>query len=469
MKKFLRPVYYVPVVILVVALLIWSMGRSVVDEGVMITVPVKRGSFVVQVISTGQLQAENATSIEVPSALSGRRLGIYEIKVTDIVDEGTAVDSGDFVASLDHSAVEEILTEAQDELQKAMEAYEDAKIDTNINLSNLRDDLLNAKVTVEEKNLIVEQSIYESPAVQRQSKLDLERARRDLEQSLRNYDLKKQQAAYDVSRAWDDVKKSRERISEINVLFDALEVKAPKPGLVIYSYDRLGNKIEAGSTVSRWSPTIAELPDLSSMISKTFINEIDISKVRVGQQAKIGIDAFPDKYFEGRVASVANIGQVLPEGDAKVFEVIIKLFNTDPDLRPAMTTSNTITTDSVPDALYVPLEGIFKNDTTQYVYLKKKSKWIKQIVEPGNENANYVVIEKGLEEGMTIALTQPSNYDELPIEGDEIYWEMKKKEAETKAKQTENQEDHKKRPPRPFDEQKENNHHPDFRKGPAKR
>jgi hypothetical protein len=276
--------------------------------------------------------------------------------------------------------------------------------------------------------------------------------------------LKKQQAAYDVSRAWDDVKKNRERISEINALFDALEVKAPKPGLVIYSYDRFGNKIEAGSTVSRWSPTIAELPDLSSMISKTYINEIDISKVRIGQKAKIGIDAFPDKYFEGRVVSVANIGQVLPEGDAKVFEVIVKLFNTDSDLRPAMTTSNTITTDSVSDALYVPLEGIFKNDSTQYVYLKKKSNWIRQIVESGNENANYVVIERGLKEGMIIALTQPANYDELPIEGDEIYWEMKKKEAAIKAEQTENQEDQKERSPRSFGERRENNHRPFIKK-----
>ncbi|MGQ1890436.1 efflux RND transporter periplasmic adaptor subunit [Thermophagus sp. OGC60D27] len=438
MKRFLKPVYYVPAILLVVILIVWSMGDKVVSEGVMITSPVKRGPFISRVISTGQLQAENATSIEVPSALSGRRLRIYEIQVTDIVEEGTVVDSGDVVATLDHSAVDELMTEAQEELESALEAYEDAKIDTNINLSNLRDGLLDAKVTVEEKKLVLEQSIYESPAVQRQARLDLERAERNLEQSLRNYDLKKQQAVYDVARAWEEVERSRERVAEINALFEALDVKAPKPGMVIYSYDRFGNKIEAGSTVSRWAPTIAELPDLSSMISKTYINEIDISKIRIGQKATIGIDAFPEKSFGGFVTSVANIGQVLPDGDAKVFEVIIKLESTDPDLRPAMTTSNEIITDSLSDVLYIPFEGVFRNDSLNFVYAEKGRGWIKQIVRLGVENENYVVVEEGLAEGTIVALTEPADAADMAFEGIEIYEALKKEALEKEKEEKEN-------------------------------
>lgn len=423
------------------------MSNQVVSESVIITVPVERGPFVSRVISTGQLQAENATSIEVPSELSGRRLGIYEIQITDIVEEGTVVDSGDVVATLDHSAVDELMTEALEELESAMEAYEDAKIDTNINLSNLRDGLLDAQVTVEEKKLVLEQSVYESPAVQRQARLDLERAERDLEQALRNYELKKKQAAYDVARAWEEVEKSKERVAEIEALFEALEVKAPKPGMVIYSYDRFGNKIEAGSTVSRWSPTIAELPDLSSMISKTYINEIDISKIKPGQKATIGIDAFPEKSFKGNVVSVANIGQVLPDGDAKVFEVIIKLNSTDPDLRPAMTTSNEIITDSLPEVLFIPLEAVFRNDTVNYVFVDKGNKWVKQIVKLGVENENYVVVEEGLEEGLEVALIQPPDPEEMPFDGVEIY-EALKKEALEKEKEENKEKKEVQRPPR---------------------
>lgn len=401
----------------------------------MITVPVKQGSFVSNVYSTGQLEAENATNIEVPSALSGRRLGIHEIQVTEIVDEGTVVDSGEFVAALDHSAVDELMTEAQEELEDAMEAFEDAKIDTNINMSDLRDDLEDSRVAVEEQELIVEQSIYESPAVQRQSKLELERAERDLKQAVRNYELKEQQASYEVSRAWEEVKKERERMEEIEALFDALEVKAPKPGMVIYSEDRFGNKIQAGSTVSRWAPIIAELPDLSSMISKTYINEIDVSKIKDGQKVRIGVDAFPEKFFDGEVISVANIGQMLPDGDAKVFEVIIKLHGSDPDLRPAMTTSNVITTDSMDEATYIPLDAVFENDSTEFVY-KRDGDWIKQIVDLGSKNANHVVVRQGLEPGMEISLTAPSNADDLKFSGHDIYEEIRER-AEEEERQKE--------------------------------
>jgi HlyD family secretion protein len=199
--------------------------------------------------------------------------------------------------------------------------------------------------------------------------------------------------------------------------------------MVIYSYDRFGNKIQAGSTVSRWAPTIAELPDLSTMISKTFINEIDISKIKTGQNARIGIDAFPQKAFNGQVVSVANIGQVLPNGDAKVFEVVIKLSDTDPELRPAMTTSNTITTDSMDDVVIIPLEGVFQNDSVKYVFLKEGNNWVKQIVDFGHENANYVVVQNGLEAEAEISLTPYRNAGDLPFKGLEVYETLKRRAA----------------------------------------
>lgn len=436
-KKNLR---YITIGAVVVALLIgyWLINPSSVIGDILIEVPVVKGNFIAEVHSTGHLQAENSTYIEVPSELSSRSINIFEIKVTDLVDEGTVVQAGDFVASLDHSAVEELMNTAKDELEKSLQALEDARIDTNITMSNLRDGLINSRVAVEEKQLVLDQSIYESPAVKRQATLDLERAEQNLEQDLRNYDLKQRQAHNSVGRALEQVRKDRERVNDIEELFNALDVKAPKPGMVIYSYDRFGSKIQVGSSVSRWMPRIAELPDLSSMISKTFINEIDISKISVKQKVEVGVDAFPDKKFEGEVLSVANIGQSLPNGDTKVFEVVVKVFGSDPDLRPAMTTSNIITVQNLQDVLYIPLEAVFKTDTTKYVYTYKNNKMVKQIIDPGLENADFVVINNGLEENQRVLLNMPSNDENLPLEGVEIYREIEERtlKAQEEAKKT---------------------------------
>ncbi|WP_430816227.1 efflux RND transporter periplasmic adaptor subunit [Carboxylicivirga sp. RSCT41] len=395
------------------------------DSDIYLTTKIKKGEFIAEVYATGQLQTENSELIVLPKEISSRNIDLYEIKVTHIIEEGTVVDSGSYVATLDHAAVEELKTKADDELETALNAYEDAKIDTNLNLSTLRDELLNAAVDLEEKKLILEQSVYESPAVKRQSKLDVERTLRDLEQKKRNYTLKQKQDEYKVYRAYEKVKNRQNKVNDINKLFKVLDVKAPKPGLVIYSFDRFGKKIKAGSTISRWRPKIAELPDLSSMISKTFINEIDISKIKTGQKVKVGIDAFPEKSFDGEVIAVANIGQVIPNGDAKVFEVTIKVDGTDKDLRPAMTTSNVINTANLKEALYIPIEAVFTNDSLSYVYVKDDAgKYRKQIIQPGISNENHIQIVKGGTEGAILLMNEPAESEKLAFEGIDIYKQM---------------------------------------------
>jgi multidrug efflux pump subunit AcrA (membrane-fusion protein) len=415
----------------VVIILILLLPQSQSDTN-LLSVKVKRGDFIAQVYSTGQLQTENSELIVLPGEMSSRNIDMYEIKVTSIVEEGTVVDSGGYVATLDHAAVEELRTKADEELETALNAYEDAKIDTNLNLSTLRDELLNADVDLEEKKLILEQSVYESPAVKRKAKLDVERSIRDLDQKKRNYKLKQKQDEYKVYRAWEKVKIKQDKVNDIDKLFNVLEVKAPKPGLVIYSFDQFGKKIKAGSTISRWRPQIAELPDLSSMLSKTFINEIDISKVKVGQTVKVGIDAFPEKSFDGTVTSVANIGQVIPDGDAKVFEVSIKIEGTDKDLRPAMTTSNIINTAYIQDVLYAPLECIFSNDTLSYVFIEDGShNFRKQIIQPGITNENHVQVLDGVTDGDELLMNQPPDADVLPFSGFEIYERLLKAKTDS--------------------------------------
>jgi multidrug efflux pump subunit AcrA (membrane-fusion protein) len=176
-------------------------------------------------------------------------------------------------------------------------------------------------------------------------------------------------------------------------------------------------------------PVIATLPDLSKMISVTWVNEIDISKIKTGQKVTLGIDAFPEKKMEGEVFALANIGQLLPKSDAKVFEVKIRLFGSDPDLRPAMTTSNVIRTGTYSNEVYIPSDAIFNDDSLNYVFIWDKTSY-RQIVEPGPENENYTIIRQGLQPGDRIHLTPPVHGKELPVKGMEIYNQIKKKKEE---------------------------------------
>ncbi|MBL7971836.1 MAG: efflux RND transporter periplasmic adaptor subunit [Prolixibacteraceae bacterium] len=397
-----------------------------------ITTSVKRGDFTALVFSSGQLESEKSESIEIPEKLKDRNLRIWELTITHMVEEGTLVDSGDYVATLDHTAVEEQIKAAQDEMDKSMSEYEDSKIDSNLNLSNQRDVIVNSRLDLAEKKIIVEESVYESPSIQKKASMDLDKAKRKLEQEQKAYVLKKKQEENRVNRRYINYRQISERAEELQKLFNALEITAPKAGILTYFKYPWGEIIKTGSKVGPYNSVIATIPEMTNLISRTYINEIDISKVKIGQNVKIGIDAFPDKQLSGQVIAVANIGQAMPNSDAKVFEVKIKIFGKDKDLKPAMTTSNAIEAGTFSDTVMVATDAVFENDSLKYVYVGKE-KPVKQVVWLGDENENNVLIRKGLKEGDVVWLTEPANAAEIELQGLEVYAEMKKEKEDAKA------------------------------------
>ena len=85
----------------------------------------------------------------------------------------------------------------------------------------------------------------------------------------------------------------RNQLQSLLDLQSQFTINAPAAGMFIYQREWGGTKIKAGSQISTWDPIVGTLPDLKSMQSKTFINEVDISKVRVGQPVTISLDAYP--------------------------------------------------------------------------------------------------------------------------------------------------------------------------------
>ena len=194
-------------------------------------------------------------------------------------------------------------------------------------------------------------------------------------------------------------------------LLSKFTVFAPKAGMVIYKRGWDGNKQGPGDSYNTWENIVATLPNLTEMISKTYVNEIDISKVKTGQKVEIGIDAFPDKKFTGIVTEVANIGEQMKSSNAKVFEVRIEVKEFDSVMRPAMTTKNIILTDIIDSVLFVPIESVFKDDTISYVVSGSSRKQV--IV--GKSNDNEIIIAAGLEKDDEIYLLPPDGFEKFRL------------------------------------------------------
>jgi len=373
---------------------------------------VKRGKFHVNVTATGELNAKRSVKIKAPQGM--RMAQIYETTVSDLVREGTIVKEGDYVATLDRTELANKISNLQTEMEKIQTQLDQAKIDTAIELRGMRDELVNMGFLKKEKLLHLDQSRYEPQSVIQQAQLDMERTERDYGQLLLKYDLKKQQAVAKIQEINALQKQNQMQMTIYNQLSGEFTIMAPKSGMVIYARGWSG-KVEPGSRISAWDPVVAELPDLTDMISKTYVNEVDISRVKIGQEVRLKVDAFPDNAYTGKVIKVANIGEQLRGYDAKVFEVVVQVNELDSILRPAMTTSNEILTDTYDDVLSVPIEAI-QIDSVSYVYKEQNGRVIRQEVITGISNSDEIIIEHGLAEGEKIYLSLPANGADAPFE-----------------------------------------------------
>ena len=423
-------------VVAIVALVLYS-ALSGKEKEVVLETRVEEGVFEIAVMVTGELQAIRETEIKAPSQLRSRNLRIRSVKIQDLIPEGTVVDSGDWVATLDRSEADNSLKDILDNLEQKQSEYMRTKLDTTMQLRELRDDLVNLKFAMEEAEITLEQSQYEPPATIRQAQIELERATRAYKQAETNYDLRVQQSKAEMREAEINMARDRRSKEEMEAVLQKFDIYAPSGGMVIYKKDWNGQKRTAGTEINTWDLAVATLPDLSTMISMTYVNEIDISKLAVGQQVNIGVDAFPEKKFTGEVMEVANIGQQLPNTDAKVFEVRIELNERDTILRPSMTTSNHVITQTLDSVLFVPLEAVHANDSLTYVYTRDGRK---QVVVLGESNENHIVVDMGVKRGERLYLSMPENPESFKYDGLELVEEIKRRKAEEEQRRLEMQE-----------------------------
>jgi len=394
------------IIIAVIAISTWFFtGNTSIDKSIKVTP--EFGKFIINVTVKGELDVEKSVNINGPSGL--RSIHIYtDIKIEDLIAEGTVVDSGAYIGRLDKTPVMNKLKEVDANLEKLTAQINKSKIDSALELRAARDQLVNQKYAIEEKEIELKNSKYEPPAVQRRVQIDLEKAKRQYSQSLQNYKLKKDKQINIIQSAIIDYNKGLNNQEEIMKVLQGFRVSAPQAGMVIYAKSWSGKKKVPGSSISPWNPIIATLPDLSTMLVKSFVNEIDISKIKVGQKVEISVDAFPDKILTGEIKSVANIGEELANSSAHVFEVIINVNGTDPDLRPSMTTKNIITTNVIDSTLYIPLECLHSNDTAVFVY----TNGYKKIITTGENNEDKIIILSGLTISDEIYLSEPKDANE---------------------------------------------------------
>ena len=376
---------------------------------------VKKEKFEAVLNCKGEINGLNATLIRAPKILGDRDLRLWSMKILNLTQDGKNVKKGDFIIQLDASQVMSGMREEQQKLEKEMADLNNAKIDSTVALTEMREDLKNAILDLEYNKIDLEQSVYESPAYQRKAQMTYQKAENSIAKKRRDFMLEQNKLKLKVVRSEEGVEKSNVRIEKFQKAMKAAKITAPEDGIVIFGKSWDGKKYSKDDNVSTYefAPPIATLPDMSEVVSEVFVKEIDIAKINIGDSVRVSFDALNGTIILGNIKNIARIGEDHKNYDMKVFKVLIYLDESDDGLKPSMTSNNDIILANYDSAVFVPINTVFRENGTKYLYLKTKDGAKKQIITTGLDNDEFIIVTKGINEGDLVLLEPPSKMLEL--------------------------------------------------------
>ena len=277
------------------------------------TLPVARGSLVVKVSATGNLQPTN--KVEVGSELSG-------IVTQVLVDENDRVKKGQVLAQLDLSKLKDAVTKSRATLAAA-----DAQV-------------LQARATMEEARaqLARFRQVAELSGGKVPSKSEMATAEANLARAEAN------QASANAN-----VTQARANLRSDDTNLGKATIRSPIDGIV------LTRKVEPGQTVAATlqAPVLFTLAeDLAKMKLQVDIDEADVGQVRVGQTATFTVDAWPGRKYTGTITRVGYGSQT--KDNVVSYPTVLAVNNDDLSLRPGMTGTADIVTITRENVLLVP-------------------------------------------------------------------------------------------------------------------
>ncbi len=401
--------------LLLVVITIVTVSSVITTEKTEKYFEVKKGKFEAVLTCKGEINGLHATEIRAPKVFQNYSLRLYQMKISDLTQDGKTVKKGDFIAQLDASSIMTNLRTEQQKLETAMSDMNNAKIDSAIKLSQKREEIKNALLDLEYNKIDLEQSVYESEAYQRKVQMTYQKTLNNITKLQRDYQMETNNIKMRVKRFEENVNSCNDRISQFKEAMASCRITAPTDGIVIFGTSWDGKKVAKDQYIITldYYPPIATLPDMSEVISEIYVKEIDIAKVEKGDSVLVTFDAIDELALKGHIKEIAKMGEDHNGFDMRVFKVTIYLDENDPRLKPAMSSNNEIVLENDDNAISVPLNAVFMENNTKYVYLKKEGGIIKQPIKTGLENEEFVKVIEGLSEGDLILLDAPENNMEL--------------------------------------------------------
>jgi HlyD family secretion protein len=354
---------------------------------------VARGDVARSVVATGKITP--ITQVEVKSKASGIVEQLH-------VDINNNVHKGQPLAQLDQ---QEVL--AQVAAQRAQLSSSEANVSTFE--ANLEQDKVNAaapdlpmyKVTLD-RNLEMEKE-----GVVSQQALD--NANRDYLAALNKRDAAKAQISVDnakLKQAKAQVAQSQATLNQLDEQLSYTNIVAPMDGVVLSRDVEIGDAVSSILVLGSTATLVMTIGDTTEVYVKGKVDEADIAHVYLGQPARIKVESFRDRYFQGKVTKISPMG--VEKDNVTTFEVRVSINNPGGELKAQMTANAEILLDEHKGVLTVPENAVIfdqqKNAFVEIPDKQQKDGKRKVPIKVGLSNGSLTEVASGLKEGDSVVL-----------------------------------------------------------------
>lgn len=263
---------------------------------------------------------------------------------------------------------------------------------------------------------------YDHPRRLEELEADIAEAERELERVNLESDARLVDYEAEVRSAQARLELENDKMERLIDQIGKAKIYAPVSGMVVHAQpdggrNSQGEPLNEGSSV-RERQDLITIPSNEGMIAEVSLHESVLEKVQVGMPCTITVDAIPGVTLRGEVRFKA----VLPDKNSwfanpnqRLYRTTILVTESDPRLRPGMSCSIEIHSETIKDTLYVPVQAVFGDGGTEVCFIvKNDGSTTKVPVEVGSFNETWVQIVSGLSEGDRVSLSLPEGESLAP-------------------------------------------------------
>jgi multidrug efflux pump subunit AcrA (membrane-fusion protein) len=367
------------------------------------TVTVARRDFVRSIRMAGTVEAVEATTVSTPR-LAGQNN--QSLVITHLVRPGSMVAKGDLIVEFDRQDQLKAALDRRVELEDLEQQIR--KKEAEGRAAQARDDseMMQAQSSLERARLEILKNEMLPRIEAEKNTQALEEAQARLRQLKTTYELKRRAAAADLrileirrDRAGNAMRQAESNASR-------MAVHSPIGGMaVLRSIWKSNNlaEVQEGEEVRSGMP-IVDIVNPDAMRVRAKVNQADIRLVKQGLPVRIGLDAYPNLAFTGRVIQLSPLATTSTMSPAvRQFVALVSVDGSHPNLMPDLTASLDVELERQAGVLAVPRDAVRVQDGHATVRVRNGSAFQDRAVTLGATNAFEVVVTAGLEDGAVVA------------------------------------------------------------------